>query len=52
MAIPKHVTVIGSGMAGAAATYTLRKKDYDVTVIEQNDLLGGRVKASLSKGRL
>ncbi len=37
-------------MAGAGAAYTLRKRGYDVTVIEQNGRLGGRVKSQLVKG--
>jgi protoporphyrinogen/coproporphyrinogen III oxidase len=39
----KRIAVIGGGMAGTAAAHTLRKLDYDVTIFEQNDRLGGRI---------
>jgi oxygen-dependent protoporphyrinogen oxidase len=39
----KHIIVIGGGMAGTAATNTLIRYGYDVTIIEKNNYLGGRV---------
>ncbi len=30
-------------MAGASAVYTLQERGYEVTIIEQNDRLGGRL---------
>lgn len=39
----KHILVIGGGMAGCAAAYALRKKGHRVTIVEQNDRLGGRM---------
>jgi oxygen-dependent protoporphyrinogen oxidase len=39
----KHIVVIGGGMAGCAAAYSLRKQGYKVTIVEQNDYLGGRM---------
>src|SRR6266851_970213 len=38
-----HIIVIGGGVAGTAAAYTLFQKGYQVTIIEKNDRLGGRV---------
>ncbi len=39
----KHIIVIGGGMAGTAAAYSLKKKGYNVTILEKNDRLGGRI---------
>lgn len=39
----KHIVVIGGGIAGCAAAYTLQKKGYDVTIVEKNAELGGRI---------
>ncbi len=39
----KRVIVVGAGMAGLAAAYRLRKAGVDVTVLEANDRVGGRV---------
>ena len=36
--------VIGSGFGGLAAAARLRKKGYDVVVLEANDFLGGRAR--------
>jgi len=38
-----YIIVIGGGIAGTAAAYTLSQKGYPVTIIEKNDRLGGRV---------
>lgn len=37
------VAVIGAGLAGMAAAHELRKAGYDVTVLEADDRVGGRV---------
>lgn len=39
----RSVVIIGGGIAGTAAGYSLRKWGYDVTIIERNNRLGGRV---------
>lgn len=39
----KQILVIGSGMAGLSAAVSLRRKAFDVTVVEAQDRLGGRV---------
>lgn len=36
------VVVIGAGMAGLSAAYHLSKRGYRVTVVEQNELIGGK----------
>lgn len=46
----KHIVVIGGGMAGTAAAYSLRKRGYKVTILEKNDCLGGRVKSENMNG--
>ena len=38
----KRVVIIGGGMAGLAAAYTLRNRDIDVLLFEANDRMGGR----------
>ncbi|MGC2493796.1 MAG: FAD-dependent oxidoreductase [Candidatus Binatus sp.] len=40
----KKVVVVGAGMAGLSAAYRLRKAGVDVTVLESNDHVGGRVR--------
>lgn len=42
---PKRVTIIGAGIAGLAAAAILAEHGAEVTVIEKNDYLGGRVGA-------
>jgi oxygen-dependent protoporphyrinogen oxidase len=39
----KHIIVIGGGIAGTAAAYHLKKKGYDITILEKNNRLGGRI---------
>lgn len=39
----KHVVVIGGGMSGTAAAHELIKYGYDVTIIEKDSRLGGRM---------
>jgi phytoene desaturase len=42
--MPKKVIVIGSGFAGLSAACHLAKKGYDVTVLEKNEVPGGRAR--------
>ncbi|MET0779322.1 MAG: NAD(P)/FAD-dependent oxidoreductase [Candidatus Saccharimonadales bacterium] len=44
----KHIVVIGGGMAGTAAAYMLVGRGYDVTIIEKDDRLGGRMRSEVS----
>src|SRR5216683_6236780 len=39
----KHIVIIGGGMAGTSAAYSLKKKGYEVTILEKNNRLGGRI---------
>ncbi len=41
---PKHVIIVGAGMAGLAAAYELAQVGHKVTVLEEQQQLGGRVK--------
>jgi uncharacterized protein with NAD-binding domain and iron-sulfur cluster len=45
----KHIIVIGGGMAGTSSAYHLKKKGYDVTILEKNDRLGGRIHSITTK---
>jgi len=45
MGVMKHIVVIGGGVAGCAAAHTLRKEGYEVTIVEQEDRLGGRTRS-------
>lgn len=38
-----RVIVLGAGLAGLAAAYTLKKEEYDVVVLEARNRIGGRV---------
>ncbi len=40
---PKKVIVIGAGLAGLAAAYELRQTGHDVTILEAQTRVGGRV---------
>ena len=42
--MPKKVIVIGSGFAGLSAACHLAKKGYNVTVLEKNEVPGGRAR--------
>ncbi len=42
-AAPKHVAVVGAGMAGIACARTLVQAGFRVTVFEQGDVVGGRM---------
>jgi len=37
----KKILILGGGVAGCAACYFLKKKDYKVTIIEKNNYVGG-----------
>ena len=39
----RSVVILGAGIAGLVAAYELRRADWDVTVIEARDRIGGRV---------
>ena len=41
---PKHVIVVGAGMAGLAAAYELKRAGHKVTIVETQKRAGGRVK--------
>lgn len=43
----RKIIVIGGGMAGTSAAHTLTKLGYEVTIVEKNDRLGGRMKSML-----
>jgi hypothetical protein len=45
MAGQRNVTVVGGGIAGLTAALKLAQRDYDVTLYEANDFLGGNVGA-------
>ncbi len=39
----KHVVVVGAGMAGLTAAYELKRAGYEITVLEAQHRVGGRV---------
>ena len=41
---PKHIIVVGAGMAGLAAAYELKRAGHTVTIVETQERAGGRVK--------
>src|SRR5581483_7823521 len=45
-----HAIVIGAGFGGMAAALRLRRRGYRVTLIEQNDQLGGRAMVTKRNG--
>ncbi len=48
--MPKRVFVIGAGFAGLAAATSLADKGYDVTILEKNNMPGGRARVFHTKG--
>ncbi len=49
---PEKIAVIGSGPAGLTAAYDLRRKGYQVTLIEALDQLGGMLRVGIPDYRL
>lgn len=41
----RSIIVVGGGIAGLTAAYTLQKDGFDVTVLERNDVAGGRMRS-------
>ena len=50
MSDTKKVFVVGGGTAGLAASYTLRKRGIDVTILEATDRAGGRMAGEVVDG--
>ncbi len=48
---PKSVIIIGAGIAGLAAARLLRENDYEVTVLEASDRVGGRASSQREIGK-
>ena len=46
-----QVTIIGAGIAGLAAALRLVERGFDVTLLEQDDFLGGKLGAHTHEGR-
>lgn len=47
---PRHIVVIGAGLAGLASTVELLSRGFRVTLIEQNQHLGGKMNVLEEKG--
>ena len=43
------VIVIGGGMAGMSAAWTLRETDHEVVILEKNEDAGGRCRVSTAE---
>ncbi len=41
----KKIIVVGGGIAGLTAAYTLQKDGFDVEILERNDTAGGRMRS-------
>jgi len=52
MAINKKVIVLGAGISGLTTAYLLHKDDYDVTILEKNDNVGGSIETVVENGLL
>lgn len=48
--MPKRVLVIGAGFAGLSAATSLADKGYDVTILEKNEMPGGRARFFKAEG--
>ncbi len=48
--MPKRVLVIGAGFAGLSAATSLADKGYDVTILEKNEMPGGRARVFAANG--
>ncbi|WP_020605146.1 phytoene desaturase family protein [Spirosoma spitsbergense] len=48
--MPQRILVIGAGFAGLAAATSLADKGYDVTLLEKNDMPGGRARVFQAEG--
>lgn len=46
----KHVVIIGAGLAGLSAAISLATKGYEVTVVEKNEHVGGKLKPYITDG--
>ena len=42
--MPKHVVIIGGGIAGLCASLRLAHEGYKVTVIEKEQFVGGKIR--------
>ena len=47
---PKHVIIVGAGMAGLVAAHELVRVGHTVTILEMQDRVGGRVKTLSGNG--
>ncbi|MBU8729672.1 flavin monoamine oxidase family protein [Cytobacillus oceanisediminis] len=50
---PKHIIIVGAGMAGLVAGSLLKESGHKITILEANDRIGGRVytmRSPFSKG--
>jgi oxygen-dependent protoporphyrinogen oxidase len=45
-----HIIVVGGGIAGLTAAYTLQQRGFDVEVLERNDEPGGRMRSERHGG--
>ncbi len=48
---PKHIVVIGGGLAGLAAAYDLSRKGFRVTLVEEQDDFGGLASSISMEGQ-
>lgn len=46
----KQIVIVGAGLGGLSAAVTLASRGYDVTVIEKNEHVGGKLKPVVSDG--
>ncbi|MBO0952456.1 phytoene desaturase family protein [Fibrella forsythiae] len=48
--MPPRVLVIGAGFSGLSVATSLAQKGYDVTIVEKNDMAGGRARVFQANG--